>query len=312
MVLFPDGSSLIQPDITALAAKVGLRTQASQEHYDVVVVGAGPAGLAAGVYGASEGLRTLVVDALAPGGQAGSSSKIENYLGFANGISGEELAKQAYIQARRLGAEFLTPARRAQSARRMAITSFSSATAARSPAASALIATGVDYCRLRIPGEDTFSGAGVFYGAAMTEAASCADQEVYIVGGANSAGQAAMYFARKASKVRMLVRGDSLERSMSKYLIDQIAATSNIVVETGTQLVSCDGDGHLECLTLATPSGEIRRAAGSVFIFIGAEPKTSWLPETVIRDPKGFLFAGLRSQDPCQGCVEARPRPVSA
>jgi thioredoxin reductase (NADPH) len=291
VVLFPDGSSLIQPSITELAGKVGLRTHASQEHYDVVVVGAGPAGLAAGVYGASEGLRTLVVDALAPGGQAGSSSKIENYLGFSQGISGEELAKQAYIQARRLGAEFLTQ-RVANIRSENGYHIVQLADGHEVSCRVCLVATGVDYCRLKVPGEDTFSGAGVFYGAALTEAASCADREVYIVGGANSAGQAAMFFSRQASKVRMLVRGDSLERSMSKYLIDQIGATSNIEVETNTQLVSCDGDGRLECLTLLGPGGEFKRPAGSVFIFIGAEPKTSWLPAGVARDPKGFVFAG--------------------
>jgi thioredoxin reductase (NADPH) len=291
VVLFPDGSFLIQPDITALAAKVGLRTQASQQHYDVVVVGAGPAGLAAGVYGASEGLHTLIVDALAPGGQAGSSSKIENYLGFSQGISGEELAKQAYIQARRLGAEFLTQRVdkiRSENGYHIVCLGDGNEISCR----VCLIATGVDYCRLAVPGEETFWGSGVFYGAALTEAASCADQEVYIVGGANSAGQAAMYFSRKASKVRMLVRGESLERSMSKYLIDQIAATPNIVVETKTQLASLAGHGHLECITLDTPAGRETRSAGSVFIFIGAAPKTAWLPPAVARDAKGFVFAG--------------------
>jgi thioredoxin reductase (NADPH) len=291
VVLFPDGTHLIQPDISQLAAKVGLRTEASQEHYDVVVVGAGPAGLASAVYGASEGLRTLIIDSLAPGGQAGSSSKIENYLGFSQGISGEELAKQAYIQARRLGAEFLTQ-------RVSEITSENGyhivhlADGHTVSCRVAVIATGVDYCRLCVPGEETFWGAGLFYGAALTEAASCADQEVYIVGGANSAGQAAMYFSRRASKVRMLVRGAGLEKSMSKYLIDQIAATPNIVVETGTQLKSLAGNGHLECITLDTPNGCESRPAGSVFVFIGAAPKTDWLPAAVLRDGKGFVLAG--------------------
>jgi thioredoxin reductase (NADPH) len=291
VVLFPDGTHLTQPTITELAGKVGLRTQPSQEHYDVVVIGAGPAGLAAGVYGASEGLHTLIVDALAPGGQAGSSSKIENYLGFSQGISGEELAKQAYIQARRLGAEFLTQ-RVADIKSENGYQIVHLADGHTISCRVCLIATGVDYCRLSIPGEETFWGAGLFYGAALTEAASCADQEVYIVGGANSAGQAAMYFSRKSSKVRMLVRGESLERSMSKYLIDQISATGNIVVETRTQLASLAGDGHLECITLQTPNGIESRPAGSVFVFIGAAPKTSWLPSGIARDPKGFVLAG--------------------
>jgi thioredoxin reductase (NADPH) len=155
-----------------------------------------------------------------------------------------------------------------------------------------LIATGVEYLRLSIPGEERFFGAGLFYGAALTEGTSCADQEVYIVGGANSAGQAAMYFSRKSSTVRMLVRGPSLERSMSKYLIDQIGATPNIVVETGTELLALEGDAHLSCLRLSTPAGEIKRPAGSVFVFIGAAPKTAWLPAAIARDAKGFVLAG--------------------
>ena len=291
VVLFPDGSSLIQPSITALAAKVGLRTEAKEEHYDVIVAGAGPAGLAAAVYGASEGLRTLIIDSLAPGGQAGSSSKIENYLGFSDGISGEELAKRAYLQAHRLGAEFITQ-------RVCSISTDNSyhivklADGRELSCPVCIIATGVEYCRLDIPGEQRFSGAGLFYGAAMTEAQSCANQEIYIVGGANSAGQAAMYFARSSSQVRMLVRGPSLERSMSKYLIDQIQATQNILVETGTQLLELKGHGHLDEIVIETPGGVETRPASSIFIFIGAAPKTEWLPEGISRDHKGFVLAG--------------------
>ena len=291
VVLFPDGTSLVQPDITALARKVGLPTEAKQEYYDVVVVGAGPAGLAAGVYGASEGLKTLIVEPIAPGGQAGSSSKIENYLGFPEGLSGDELAKRAFIQAQRLGAEFLT----------QGVTSIASEngyhivklTDGRDVTCRVcLLATGVQYCRLDIPGEDSFAGSGLFYGAALTETNSCANEEVHIVGGANSAGQAAMHFARHARSVRMLVRGESLERSMSKYLIDQIKAQPNIIVETHTQLRSLDGDGHLECITLSTPDGEVRRSASTVFVFIGAAPHTQWLPAAIARDSKGFVLAG--------------------
>ena len=291
VVLFPDGSALIQPTITELAAKVGLRTQARQEHYDVVVAGAGPAGLAAAVYGASEGLKTLIIDSLAPGGQAGSSSKIENYLGFSRGISGERLAKEAYIQASRLGAEFMTQ-------RVCSIRSENSyhivrlADGREVSCRVCLVATGVEYCKLDIPGEKDFSGAGLFYGAALTEAASCAGQEVYIVGGANSAGQAAMYFARSAKNVRMLVRGPSLERSMSRYLIDQIENTSNISVETNTELRELKGDGQLTEIVLETPNGAETRPASTVFAFIGAAPKTEWLPDCVARDPKGFVLAG--------------------
>jgi thioredoxin reductase (NADPH) len=291
VVLFGDGTALVQPSTFELAAKIGLRTQAREEFYDAIVIGAGPAGLAAGVYGASEGLRTLVVEPDAVGGQAGSSSRIENYLGFPQGLSGDELAKRAFLQANRLGAEFLT--QRVTCIRcengyhilRMADDRELSCHVC-------LISTGVSYCKLDVPGADTFAGAGVYYGAARTEAMSCAGEEIYLVGGANSAGQAAMHFANYAAKVHMLVRGESLTRSMSKYLIDQIAATPNIVVETGTEVVSMSGDGHLECLTLKTPRGEEVRTATSVFIFIGAAPKTDWLPKGIALDPKGFILAG--------------------
>ena len=291
VVLFPDGSSLIQPTTTELASRVGLRTQARQEHYDVVVVGAGPAGLAAGVYGASEGLHTLIVDSLAPGGQAGSSSRIENYLGFPEGLSGDELGKRAFIQAQRLGAEYLT--QRVSNIRtENGYHIVQLADGHEISCRVCLIAAGVEYVRLSIPGEERFFGAGLFYGAALTEAASCANQEIYIVGGANSAGQAAMYFAKHASHVRMLVRGESLEKSMSRYLIDQIGNTPNIAVETHTQIKALEGEGHLQRIVVDTPRGTEARPATSVFVFIGAAPKTDWLPDNVARDPKGFVLAG--------------------
>jgi len=291
VVLFPDGTSLVQPTTTELAAKVGLRVTAQQEYYDVVVVGAGPAGLAAGVYGASEGLKTLLVEPLAPGGQAGSSSKIENYLGFYDGISGEELARRAYLQAQRLGAEFLT--QRVCSVRSENGYHIVRMVDGREVSCRVcLIATGVQYCRLDIECEQQFSGNGLYYGAAMTETASCANQEIYIVGGANSAGQAAMHFSRHASSVRMLVRGESLERSMSRYLIEQIENTPNIAVETHTELTGLEGGENLERIRLATPRGEEVRKASSVFAFIGAQPHTQWLPNAVARDAKGFILAG--------------------
>ncbi len=291
VVLFGDGTVLLQPTAQELAAKLKLPMQAKQEFYDVVVIGAGPAGLAAGVYGASEGLRTLIIEGEAVGGQAGSSSKIENYLGFPQGLSGEELAKRAYLQAQRLGAEFLS--QRVASLRCennyhiVKLVDDKEITCH-----VCLIATGVSYCKLDIPGAEKFSGAGMYYGAALSETRDCAEEEIYIVGGANSAGQAAMHFSRYAAKVRMLVRGPSLERSMSKYLIDQIEATPNIVVEAGTEVVSMGGDKHLECLTVRTPSGEERRQANSLFVFIGAAPKTDWLPQTIALDNKGFILAG--------------------
>jgi len=291
VVLFGDGTALVQPTTTELAEKAGLRTQAQQEFYDLVIVGAGPAGLAAGVYGASEGLRTLIAEAVAPGGQAGSSSRIENYLGFPDGLSGEELGKRAFLQANRLGAEFLTQRVTCiRSENRYQILHM--ADGSEITCHASLIATGVSYCMLDVPGAERFTGAGVYYGAAQTEAHACTNEVVYVVGGANSAGQAAMHFSRYASHVHILVRGRSIETGMSKYLVDQIEATPNITVETGTQVIAMDGDDHLECLTLATPRGEERRTATSLFIFIGAAPKTDWLPQEILLDAKGFILAG--------------------
>ena len=291
VVLFGDGTALVQPSPTELASKVGLRTEAEQKFYDLVVIGAGPAGLAAGVYGASEGLRTLIVEAEAPGGQAGASSRIENYLGFPSGVSGEELGKRAFLQASRLGAEFVsqrvTCIRSEQQYHIVQMNDGREVTCH-----VCVIATGVSYVRLDIPGESRFSGAGMYYGAAQTEALSCTNESVYIVGGANSAGQAAMHFSRYASEVHMLVRGPSLEKSMSKYLIDQIEGTNNIVVETGTEVRRLDGAEHMECVTLSTPRGEERRRVTSLFVFIGAAPKTDWLPKEIAVDNKGFVFSG--------------------
>src|SRR6201994_4726482 len=292
VILFGDGTALVQPTSTEMANKVGLRTQAQQEFYDVVVVGAGPAGLAAGVYGASEGLRTLVIEAAAPGGQAGSSSKIENYLGFPEGLSGQQLAERALIQATRFGAELLT--QKATGIRTENNYNIVQLSDGREVSCHAcLIAVGVYYRRLSTPGVERLTGAGVYYGAAMTEARACVDEEIFIVGGANSAGQAAMYFSKYAKKVTMLVRADSLKNSMSKYLIDQIAATSNIEVRTQCQVVEALGESRLSCLKLCNGSGgEETVPASGLFIFIGAAPNTDWLPDTIMRDPNGFLLSG--------------------
>ena len=308
VVLFGDGTALVQPTTMELAGRIGLRTQAREEFYDVIVVGAGPAGLAAGVYGASEGLRTLVVEPEAVGGQAGSSSKIENYLGFPQGLSGDELAKRAFLQATRLGAEFLTQrvtCIRSENGYHI----LKMADGRELSCHVCLISTGVSYCKLNVPGADQFAGAGVYYGAAKTEAMSCAEEEVYLIGGANSAGQAAMHFSRYAAKVHMLVRGESLTKSMSKYLIDQIAATPNIVVETHTELVAMSGGGRLECITLKTPRGQETRPANSLFIFIGAAPKTDWLPREIALDEKGFILAGpdLKARAPGAWKLEREP-----
>jgi len=308
VVIFGDGTAVVQPSPMELARRIGLRTEASEEFYDIIVVGAGPAGLAAGVYGASEGLRTLIVEPEAVGGQAGSSSRIENYLGFPQGLSGDELAKRAYLQANRLGAEFL--AQRVDGLRSEKGYHLCRMSDGRELSCHvALIATGVSYCKLEVPGADRFTGAGVYYGAAKTEAMSCADEDVYLVGGANSAGQAAMHFSRYARQVHMLVRGESLAKSMSKYLIDQIAATSNIIVETRTEVAAMCGDGHLESLTLKTPQGEQVRPATSLFVFIGAAPKTDWLPNEVAKDSKGFILAGpdLKTKAPGSWRLERDP-----
>ncbi|MEZ2346653.1 FAD-dependent oxidoreductase [Terriglobus sp. RCC_193] len=291
VVVFSDGTSTVQPTQMELAEKIGLRVQAEKEHYDLVVVGAGPAGLAGAVYGASEGLRTLVVEPDAVGGQAGSSSRIENYLGFPDGVSGDELARRGFVQAQRLGAEFLT--QRVTSIRVDDQYRFVTMGDGRDVSCSAvLLATGVSWCKLDVPGADELVGAGVYYGAAQSEAQSCKDEEVFVVGGANSAGQAAMNFARYARKVTMLVRGKGLAQSMSQYLIDQIAGTPNITVETGTEITRFCGTDHLQGIELRTPNGTEDRAATSVFIFIGAAPKTEWLPTEVARDDHGFVLAG--------------------
>jgi thioredoxin reductase (NADPH) len=292
VVLFGDGTYLVQPGQMELAGKIGLRTQAERESYDLVVIGAGLAGLAAAVYGASEGLRTLVIEDEAPGGQAGSSSRIENYLGFPDGVSGQLLAERALIQATRFGAEMLT--QKATGIRTENNYNIIQLADGREVSCHAcLIAVGVYYRRLNTPGVERLTGAGVYYGAAMTEARACKDEQVFIVGGANSAGQAAMHFSKYAKKVTMLVRADSLKNSMSKYLIDQIAGTSNIEVRTQCQVVEALGESRLSCLKLCNGSGgeEIVPASG-LFIFIGAAPNTDWLPDSIMRDANGFLLSG--------------------
>ena len=291
VVLFSDGSALADANPDAVAAKVGLSTHATQEFYDMVVIGAGPAGLAAAVYGASEGLKTLVVEPEAPGGQAGSSSRIENYLGFPAGITGADLGRRAHVQASRFGAEFVT--QRAVGLRIDGQYRFVQLGDGREVSSHVvLLAPGVQYRKLGIPGSDRLTGRGIYYGAALVEATSCKDEEVFVVGAANSAGQAALHFAKYARKVSMLVRGDGLSNTMSKYLIDEIARTSNISVETQTQVIAAEGEEHLEALRLRGPKGDYCVQATSLFVFIGAEPGVEWLPDSVVRDDKGFVLAG--------------------
>ena len=290
-VLFAEGAPLVQPDQTELAARIGLRTQAEKDFYDTVIIGAGPAGLAAAVYAASEGLRALVIEEEAPGGQAGSSSRIENYLGFPSGLSGADLARRAYVQASRFGAEFLT--QRVAGVRSADGYHFVQLADGREVSCRAcLVAIGVNYRRLEAPGLERLTGAGVYYGAALVEALSCKDETVYLVGGANSAGQAAVHFSKYARQVNMLVRGDSLRKSMSKYLIDQIEATSNIQVQTRSEVAEAMGSQRLESVRVRGPQGDSVCPTSGLFIFIGAAPLTEWLPKGVMRDSNGFVLSG--------------------
>ncbi|MGW0150316.1 FAD-dependent oxidoreductase [Streptomyces sp. NPDC003333] len=294
LVVTPDGTPLVAPEAPELAAKVGLATTPTADFYDLVVIGGGPAGLGAAVYGASEGLRTVLVERSATGGQAGQSSRIENYLGFPDGVSGAQLTDRARRQAARFGAEILT-AREVTGlevcgAARVVRFSDGSAVSAH----SVILATGVSYRQLMAPGCDDLTGCGVYYGSALTEAPACQGQDVYIVGGANSAGQAAMYLARGAKSVTLLVRGESLTASMSYYLIQQIEEAPNISVRTRTVVDEAHGSDHLEQLTLRDlDSGRTDRVdAQWMFVFIGAAPLTDWLDGTVLRDGRGFILAG--------------------
>lgn len=291
VVLFADGSVLAEPTLEALAGRVGLSVQAAQEFYDLIVVGGGPAGLAAAVYGASEGLRTLVIEPEAPGGQAGSTSRIENYLGFPAGLTGAELARRAHTQACRFGAEFVMQAAtglRVDGQYRFVRTGDATEVSAH----AVLLAPGVQYRKLQIPGAARLTGRGIYYGAALVEAVACKGEDVFVVGGANSAGQAALHFAHYARQVTMLVRGSGLSATMSKYLIDEIERTSNITVERHTEVVAAIGEERLDSIRVRTPQGEEDRRATSLFVFIGAAPGTRWLPDCILRDEKGFVLAG--------------------
>ncbi len=294
VVIFPDGTKLERPDISVLAERLGLQTRADTSFYDLVIVGAGPAGLAAGVYGASEGLKTVLIEAEAPGGQAGMSSKIENYLGFPAGLSGGDLARRAIMQARRLGVEVISPQRAVQVRVEDPYRIVKLENGSEITCNALLIATGLSWRMLEIPGMDRLHGKGVYYGAALTEAMSCQDEAVFVVGGANSAGQAAMHFSQYANKVTMLIRSNSIAKGMSKYLIDQIEATPNIEVLTSTEMVAVQGEERLDSIVLLDSGTGVRTTVptSSVFIFIGASPETKWLEGVVAMDERGFLLAG--------------------
>ena len=294
VVVYEDGSYAEAPENREIAERIGLQTRAEQEFYDLVIVGGGPSGLAAAVYGASEGLKTVLVEREAPGGQAGQSSRIENYLGFPSGLSGGDLARRALDQARRFEVEVLTPqevsAVRVEDPYRIVTLGDGTEISCH----ALIVTTGVSYRKLDVPGMDRLTGRGAYYGAAQTEAFACKGEDVHVVGGANSAGQAAMFFSRQARKVFVLYRGSDLRRSMSEYLVKQIEKTDNIEVLLDTSVVAVDGEGHLEEIaTEDSATGETRTVpASSLFVFIGAAPKTDWLNGLVRRDERGFVLSG--------------------
>ena len=294
VVLFPDGTKLLESLPADVAKKVGLRTRAQTDFYDLAIVGGGPAGLAAAVYGASEGLKTVMIEKEAPGGQAGMSSRIENYLGFPAGLSGSDLARRAVVQAQRFGVEILSPLEvvgvRTEGSYRI----LKLADGNEISCHALMISTGVQWRKLEAEGIERLQGAGVYYGGGATEALSCAGEIVYVVGGANSAGQAAMNFAKYAERVVILVRGDSLAATMSQYLIDQIKETPNIQIWAHASMVEAHGSTHLEEISvLCSDTNKIERVpASSMFIFIGALPRTDWLAGLVERDERGFILTG--------------------
>jgi thioredoxin reductase (NADPH) len=294
VVITENGTPLIAPSDSELAARVGLHTVPAKAFYDLIVIGGGPAGLGAAVYGASEGLRTVLVERTATGGQAGQSSRIENYLGFPDGVSGSQLTERARRQATRFGAEVITTRDVVGLDVNGSARTVRFADGDTLDAHTVILATGVSYRQLSAAGLDDLNGRGVYYGSALTEAMNCAGQDIYIVGGANSAGQAAVFLARHAKSVTLVVRGSSLESSMSYYLIQQIAGIDNIRIQTCTEIIGSRGDDHLEGLTLrSTATGETEEVDTQwLFAFIGAAPRTDWLDGVVVRDANGFVVAG--------------------
>ncbi|KAA5540597.1 FAD-dependent oxidoreductase [Adhaeribacter rhizoryzae] len=293
-VFFEDGSFLTGTGLAPIAEKLGLKAQAQNNLYDVVIIGAGPAGLAAAVYGASEGLRTLLIERRAPGGQAGTSSRIENYLGFPTGLSGADLTRRAVTQATRFGTEFLSPQEVVDIKIKDKYKLLTLSNGTEINALSLVITTGVDYRQLETPGIAEFTGAGIYYGAAMTEAQACKNKQVYIVGGGNSAGQAAMYLAQFANRVHLIIRREDLSATMSQYLIDQIKGTANIAILPCTEIAEAKGNGRLAELVMKqiTDGTQQTVPADSLFIFIGAKPYTDWIKINIIKNAKGFITTG--------------------
>jgi thioredoxin reductase (NADPH) len=295
LIVFEDGSGLCNPDHKEVAKKIGLQLQPTSNLYDVVIIGGGPAGLAASVYGASEGLRTLLIEKRAPGGQAGTSSRIENYLGFPNGLSGSELTRRAVSQATRFGTEILAPQEVAEiEVQKGGYKVLTLSDGSEVKTRSVIITTGVDYKQLKVDGLEHYNGAGVYYGAAMTEANSCSQRKVFIVGGGNSAGQAAVYLSRFASEVVILIRNESLTESMSQYLIEQLDELENVQVWSYTEVVGAKGEERLDKLRLHNnQSGEEwEEDAEALFVFIGASPYTHWLPINIIKNDEGYIETG--------------------
>jgi thioredoxin reductase (NADPH) len=294
VVFFDDGTYIKQPALTQIAEKIGLRPQASAEMYDVVIIGAGPAGLSAAVYGGSEGLKTLLIEKRAPGGQAGTSSRIENYLGFPSGLSGADLSRRAITQATRFGVEFLSPAEVIDIEIKDSYKILTLENNTKINTKSLIIATGVDYRKLETRGVSDFTGAGVYYGAATTEANSCRDREVFVVGGGNSAGQGAMYLSQYAKTVYIVIRRPNLAETMSQYLIDQINNTPNIRLLACSEIVEARGDGHLQEMDIQDLNSGTQQTlpADALFVFIGAKPFTDWMPINVFKDKRGFIETG--------------------
>ena len=300
VVLFPDGRVLRDPANRDVADAIGLSTHAALPFYDLVIVGAGPAGLAAAVYGASEGLKTLLVEREAPGGQAGTTSRIENYLGFPSGLTGADLARRALTQAKRFGTEIISSQEastlRRQDPYRIVVLSDESEVSCQ----AVIVATGVSYRTLEVPGADELAGAGVYYGAATTEAILYRDAEVAVVGSGNSAGQAVAHLARYARKVHLVIRGDDVAAGMSAYLVQQIGELENVELHTRTETRELRGQDHLEAAVMSTPDGEIELTVSAMFIFIGQQPRTAWLDGIVARDDRGYVLTGP-TEEPAAG-----------